>query len=62
MRPGNLTTVNRVPFPMHPSHPFRSLALCLAILPLAGQLTLAQTAKPSPASKLEALLYHIDRM
>lgn len=62
MRPGNLKTVHRVPLPMHLSHPLRSLALFLAILPLAGQLTLAQTAKPSPASKLEALLYHIDRM
>ena len=47
---------------MHPSHPLRSLAVFLALVPLTGQLTWAQTVKPSPASKLEALLYHIDRM
>lgn len=47
---------------MFPSLPLRTLSLLLAAVPWGGQLTYCQTAKPSPASKLEALLYHIDRM
>lgn len=47
---------------MHPPLPTRTLATLVATLLITGLPVMAQAPKPSPASKLEALLYHIDRM
>ncbi len=47
---------------MHPSLPIRTAIGALAAVLMAAHPALGQSAKPSPASKLEALLYHIDRM